>query len=285
MSNGKNTDNDGDEETRLQNFVDLARVNLAFLVPALAAAVLATLLLQRLRNLSKHAQEVDVGMYRATMAGVFFTTLLDTGNIIAALTLERSSVAGILQITGASLHVLGAFHWRFTGLELLGLVVKHPAASISRLDGNARQNQNALLQTFNCCSVVIILGEATETTAVVLTLEEKFLIPAICLVAITAVLGTFLLCVSMGALDATRTGRMVTYTDVLNKRFPVVIVGEILFIGIVTIATIQDWRNIFLLFPEVPVDIIEHFVVSLSSRNNASPNSVTTASTNSTPNP
>jgi hypothetical protein len=238
-----------EEEGRLKNFVDLARENAAMLVPALVAAILATSLFHAMAVTTNNRNNQSK-TFTATRVGVFFTTLIDSGNIVSSLTLDRSSTAGKLQISGAFLHVIASFFWR---LVAHGPWSKH----------------DDYCPIF-VSSAFVIIGEIIETVAVILTLSEKYFVPAVCLVSAAGMLGSIWFCVELGKASEESTGTADEHHKVLARlRRPVVWVGELLYSGTIAIATVQDWRNIFLMFPEVPMDVLEHFIISYQSNNEA----------------
>jgi hypothetical protein len=220
-------------DARLPNFVDLARVNPAMLVPAIVTAILTTVLFE---GIASNRGSQKTGAFRAIELGVFLTCLIDAANFVAAVTLDGSSRSGRLQIFGSLIHGLAAFFWRLS-LSYLG-----------------RGSGNEALGAVVHSSLFVILGEILETTAIVLTLQRDYLVPAICLVVVTPILGVIWFCNVLGAESDDCASTTI--------RQPVMVTGSMLYTGIVTIATIQDRRNIYLLFPEVPFDAIEHVVVS-----------------------
>ena len=230
----------GDEDSeRLQNFVDLARVNAALLVPAFAAAVMTTGILKAMYEIYGRKEEGTKRRFRVVAVGVFLTTLLDSGNAVSAMTLESESTAGRLQIVGSFMHGLFSFFWRLFGMEIIGTPPQ-----------NGQPNIHIGLVIIS--SILLGVGEVLETTAIMLTLSSKYFVPALCLVSMTPCLA----CIWIG---------IVTNEDPITMeklRRPVVLTSEVLYIGIVTIATIQNWENIFLLFPEVPLDLIEHCAIA-----------------------
>ena len=143
-------------------------------------------------------------------------------------------MAGILQISGASLHVVGSFFWRLYAYNLVG---EGPSCELY------------------FWSTVVIVGELVETTAITLTLDDDFFVTALCLLGTCGVLGPILL-------GSTATN------DLCKLRRSVVWVGEILYIGSVAIATVQNAKNTWLLFPEVPLDFVEEFTVTTMEKNN-----------------
>jgi hypothetical protein len=231
---------DDANDARLPNFVDLARVNPAMLVPAVVTATLATFIFDGIANKLGNQKSRP---FRATELVVFLTTLIDAANFVAAVTLDRSSSSGRLQIFGSLIHGLAAFFWR--------LFLWHHDA------GDAVGAFCVVVTS----SIFVILGELLETTAIVLTIQQDLLVPAICLVVVTPLLGTLWLALVFCDVCIGRDGRW-TVDDVKTSRQPVMAIGSMLYIGIVTIAAVQDWRNIYLLLPEVPFDAIEHMVIS-----------------------
>ena len=72
-----------DNGERLQNFVDLLRINMAMIVPAVAAAIFVAAIF---RAVVDNRDLTNDPSFIPTLTGTFFTTLLDAGNIVAALT-------------------------------------------------------------------------------------------------------------------------------------------------------------------------------------------------------
>ena len=93
---------------RLQNFVDLAAINPAML--SFSYFVYGNIFKRWMEE--KFGDEMKNSICNVTCAGIFFTTFIDSANVMSALTLERSSSAEILQLVGAKLHLVGSFFWR-----------------------------------------------------------------------------------------------------------------------------------------------------------------------------
>ena len=125
-----------------------------------------------------------------------------------------------------------------------------------------------------CVSLMMVGGEIVESVAVLLTLDSRFIVPAISLLGVVGVLGSLWAC-SSACVHGSKL------ESVENQILPAVILGQVLYVGVVTIATVQNVNNVFLLLPEVPLDIIEERVANRIAREQPQQDNGSVGSSNS----
>lgn len=211
-----------EEDGRLPNFADLASINSAMLVPPIVIAILATMLFKHVARRCIGIDTQNASSHSIQLCVVFLTTLLDLANVIVALTLQTTSPSDSVQIGGSLTHGLTGFFWKRSCYILQPCrcppIPCHckPVCHCWRSagdDGNRDDPSGRILSSFHQPHCACQRSLATMT-------------------------------ISMRRMTS-RKRMPKLYADQLSH------LEQCYISGVVTIATVQDCRNIYLLFPAV----------------------------------